>query len=115
MQATSTRNKVKIYELDLIIWLLSPFICPSISIQILYCKQLRTRIFAAGVINHLSLRSLTITLTVCSHDKAIQCSQKLQQDAPSATSIQVFHPQIHEQSSQAHSTLTGGEYLNNQV
>ena len=71
--------------------------------------------FAAGVINHLSLRSLTITLTVCSHDKAIQCSQKLQQDAPSATSIQVFHPQIHEQSSQAHSRLTGGEYLNNQA
>ena len=42
--------------------------------------------------------------------KTMQCPQKLQQDAPSATSIQVFHPQIHEQSSQAHSTLTGGEY-----
>ena len=41
--------------------------------------------------------------------KTMQCPQKLQQDAPSATSIQVFHPQIHEQSSQAHSTLTGGE------
>ena len=41
--------------------------------------------------------------------------ENIQQDASSATSIQIFHPQIHEQSSQAHSTLTGGEYLNNQA
>ena len=34
----------------------------------------------------------------------------MKQDASSATSIHIFHPQIHEQSSQAHSTLTGGEY-----
>ena len=36
--------------------------------------------------------------------------ENIQQDASSATSIHIFHPQIHEQSSQAHSTLTGGEY-----
>ena len=33
----------------------------------------------------------------------------MKQDASSATSIHISHPQIHEQSSQAHSTLTGGE------
>ena len=40
-----------------------------------------------------------------------ELSENMKQDASSATSIHIFHPQIHEQSRQAHSTFTEGEYL----